>query len=61
MDVEHLAWYQHECEDLEVRQNGSKYDLGRWLWDVEIVRNKLIRGETGWRTFEERKATEMLK
>ena len=25
-----LAWYQRECDDLEVIQNG----LGRWLWDV---------------------------
>ena len=25
-----LAWYQKECDDLEVRQNG----MGRWLWDV---------------------------
>ena len=40
-------WYQHECYDLEIRQNG----MGRWLWDV---RNELIRGETGWSTFEER-------
>ena len=41
------VWYQHECDDLEIRQNG----MGRWLWDV---RNELIRGETGWITFEER-------
>ena len=40
-------WYQHECDDIEIRQNG----MGRWLWDV---RNELIRGETGWSTFEER-------
>ena len=45
-----LAWYQHECDDLEVRHNG----MGRWLWDVGNVRNKLIRGEAGWSTFEER-------
>ena len=38
-----LAWYQHECDDLEVRQNG----MVRWLWDVGNVRNELIRGETG--------------
>ena len=25
--------------------------MGRWLWDVG---NELIRGETGWSTFEER-------
>ena len=30
--------------------------MGRWLWDVGNVRNELIRGETGWRTFEEREA-----
>ena len=45
-----LAWYQHECDDLEVRQNG----MGRWLWDVGNVRNELIRRETGWSSFEER-------
>ena len=46
-------WYQHECDDLEIRQNG----MGRWIWDVGNVRNELIRGETGWSTFEEREAT----
>ena len=30
-----LARYQHECDYLEVRQNG----MGRWLWDVGNVRN----------------------
>ena len=25
-----LAWNQHECDDLEVRQNG----MGRWLWEM---------------------------
>ena len=43
-----LAWYQKKCDDLEIRQNG----MGRWLWDVENVRNELIRGETDWSTFE---------
>ena len=52
-----LAWYQQECDDLEVRQNG----MGRWLWDVGNVRNELIRGETGWSTFEEREAKAMVK
>ena len=28
--------------------------MGRWLWDVGNVRNEMIRGETGWSTFEER-------
>ena len=42
-----IVWYQHECYDLEIRKNG----MGRWLW---VVRNVLIRGETGWSTFEER-------
>ena len=28
--------------------------MGRWLRDVGNVRNELIRGETGWGTFEER-------
>ena len=45
-----LAWYQEECYDLEVRQNG----MGRWLWDVGNVRNELPRGETGWSSCEER-------
>ena len=31
--------------------------MGRWLWDV---RNELIRGETGWSTFEEREAKAMV-
>ena len=52
-----LVWYQHECDDLEIRQNG----MGRWLWDVRNVRNELIRGETGWSTFEEREAKSMVK
>ena len=52
-----LAWYQHECHDLEVRHNG----IGRWLCDAENVRNELIRGETGWSTFEMRKAKTMVK
>ena len=52
-----LAWYQHECDYLKVRQNG----MGGWLWDVGNVRNKLIRGETGWSTFEEREAKAMVK
>ena len=43
-----LAWYQKKCDDLEIRQNG----MGRWLWDVENVRNELIRSETDWSTFE---------
>ena len=38
-----LLWYQHECDDLEERQNG----MGIWLWDVGNVRNELIRGKTG--------------
>ena len=46
-----LAWYQNECDDLEVIHN----DMGRWLWtECRNVRNELIRGETGWITFEER-------
>ena len=42
-----IVWYQHECDDLEIWQNG----MGQWLWDVG---NELIRGKTGWSTFEER-------
>ena len=52
-----LAWYQHECDDLEVRQNG----MGRWICDVGNVRTELIRGETGLGTFEETKSKTMVK
>ena len=52
-----LVWYQHECDDLEIRQNG----MGRWLWDVGNVRNELIREETGRGTFEDREAKAMMK
>ena len=45
-----LAWYQRECDDLEVIQNG----FGRWLWEVGNVRNELVRGESGWSSFAER-------
>ena len=34
-----LVWYQHECDDLEIRQNG----MGQWFWDVGNVSNELIR------------------
>ena len=30
-----LAWYQYECDDLEVIENG----FGRWLWEVRKVLN----------------------
>ena len=33
-----LAWYQRECDDLEVIQNG----FGRWLWEVGNVRNEQL-------------------
>ena len=32
-----LAWYQRECDDLEVIQNG----FGRWLWEVGKVQNDI--------------------
>ena len=35
--------------------------MGRWLWDVENVRNELIRTETGWSTFEESEAKVMVE
>ena len=38
-----LAWYQCECDDLEVIQNG----FDRWLWVVRNVRNELVRGDSG--------------
>ena len=34
---------QHECDNLEVIQNG----FGRWLWDIGKVWNELVRGESG--------------
>ena len=45
-----LAWYQRECDDLEVIQNG----FGRWLWEVGNVRNELVRDESGWSSLAER-------
>ena len=42
-----LAWYQRECDYLEVIQNG----FGRWLWEVGNVRN---HGESGCSLFSER-------
>ena len=45
-----LAWYQRECDDLEVIQNS----FGRWLWEVGNVRNELVRSESGWSSFAER-------
>ena len=45
-----LAWYQRECDDLEVIQNG----FGRWLWEVGKVWHKLVRGGSGWSSFVER-------
>ena len=51
-----LAWYQAECDDLEVLQN----EMGRWIWGVRTnVRNELVRGETGFSTFQEREAKAM--
>ena len=46
-----LAWYQRECDELEVIQN----EFARWLWEVGKVRNELVRGESGWRSFAESK------
>ena len=45
------------CNDLEMRHNG----MGRWLWNVGNVKNELIRGETGFSTFEEREENAMVK
>ena len=54
--VEALAWYQRGCEDLEVLQN----EIVRWLWKVgTYVKNGLLRGETGWSSFEDREAKAM--
>ena len=35
--------------------------MDRWLWGVGNVRNELIRGETGWSSFEQREAKAMVK
>ena len=45
-----LAWYQAECDDLEVLQNEMVDESGT------NVRNELVRGETSFSTFQERKA-----
>ena len=34
--------------------------MGRWIWGVGNVRNGLVRGESGWSTFEEREAKAMM-
>ena len=44
-----LVWSQNECNDLEVKHN----EMERWLCDVMNVNNELIRGDTGWSSFEE--------
>ena len=41
----------------KIRQNG----MGRWLCDVDNVRNELFRGETCWSTFKEREAKVMVE
>ena len=51
-----LVWSQNECKDFEVKQN----EMGRWHWDIVNNKNKLIRGETGWSSFEEREAKGMV-
>ena len=51
-----LARYLCECDDLEVMQNG----FGRWLGEVGKVRNKRVRGESGWSSFAEREVKGML-
>ena len=38
-----LAYYQQECDNLEVRQSG----ICRWFCDVGNIRSELIKGETG--------------
>ena len=45
-----LSWYQCECDDLEVIQNG----IGKWRWGVANVRNELVMGESGWNLFAQR-------
>ena len=51
-----LVWLQSEYNALETKQN----EMGRWIWDVGNVRNELVRGESGWSTFEEREAKAMM-
>ena len=51
-----LAWYQAECDDLDVLQN----EMRRWIWGVRTnVRNELVKGETGFSTSQEREAKAM--
>ena len=70
--MEYLIWSNIQQQDLEeicswqrrMEEYGGKQDdvwMWRWLWDVGNVRNELIRGETGWNTFEEREAKAMVK
>ena len=33
-----FEWYQRECDNLEVIQNG----FGRWLWKVGKIRNEVV-------------------
>ena len=35
--------------------------MGRWLCDVDNVRNELIRGETCWSTFDDRESKVMVE
>ena len=46
---EALTWYQRECDNLEMTQNR----FGRWLW--EVLRHELVRGESGWSFFQQKK------
>ena len=46
-----LVWYQRKCNDFEEIQNG----FGIYLWEVGKVRNELVRVESGWSSFPERK------
>ena len=62
--IRHPRCYYLDTRNFEWFNNGpdhGKQQQQLWLWDVGNDRNELIRGETGWRTFEEREAKSMVK
>ena len=53
-----LSWYEKEYEELDILQR----EIGRWIWGCKMyVKNKLVRGETGWSSFKEKAAKAKIK